>query len=537
MFCDGSAQIKARAATALVNSYVDTDEQGGIKAGDMIYCLSSVLSTVGSLNQDFIAPLEPEQIATELTIHAFKHAGSNYLSDDSIDVEDAAAFWQTLSSDDGGSRDFEMPSVIPVSDFEHWFGVTIQQFDFDGADLLPSDASLATSVTSATSMTSEVSKSAASQDDDGNLQLVRDLDIDEKDFLRSYGGIDSDGSELRSSLESYDSNSGSKWKKNLFIDTSAWSDEGDEEAIDESEVDGEVTEDSEDERIAAVVYPEETFLNFHDYPEFASPEDSQSDVPSQSMSNNSDGYERASDTPYDSDTSGFEGFNSDTGDLKRRESNEGAAQGTPSAVVLELRAAAALLGLDGFPPDDLMEVMGEGARNGLLSKEKWLVCINHLVQLSGGQKADLDMAMKLGEKVFAAFQFGDPEGRVNYIEFASGMSCLCSAPVIDKVMVAFTLIDNDGDGCITTSELCSFVASTLRAITACSSLCASKVASVRVPIEGIAAAVVNEALSTFGLNASSLLNSETVYGMCNDYVLLANSIRGMTPALGKLHRT
>ena len=65
---------------------------------------------------NFIAPLEPEQIATELTIHAFKHAGSNYLSDDSIDVEDAAAFWQTLSSDDGGSRDFEMPSVIPVSD-------------------------------------------------------------------------------------------------------------------------------------------------------------------------------------------------------------------------------------------------------------------------------------------------------------------------------------------------------------------------------------------------------------------------------------
>lgn len=205
---------------------------------------------------------------------------------------------------------------------------------------------------------------------------------------------------------------------------------------------------------------------------------------------------------------------------------EGGVQGTPSAVVLELRSAATLLGLDGFPPDDLMEVLGEGSRQGLLSKERWLVCLQHFVMLAGGKKPDLDLAIKLGEKIFAAFQFGDPQGRVNYIEFAAGLSCMCSAPVPDKVMVAFTLIDSDCDGYITASELCSFVASTLRAITACSSLCAAKLASAAVPIDGMAAAVVNEALSTFGLQASSPLDLETVNEMCSDYVLLASGTRG-----------
>ena len=189
-----------------------------------------------------------------------------------------------------------------------------------------------------------------------------------------------------------------------------------------------------------------------------------------------------------------------------------------------------MLGLDGFPPDDLMEVLGEGSRQGLLSKDRWLVCIQHFVQLTGGKKPDLDMALKLAEKVFAAFQFGDPQGRVNYIEFAAGLSCMCSAPVVDKVMVAFTLIDSNCDGYITASELCSFVASTIRAITACSSLCAARVASAGVPIDGMAAAVVNEALSTFGLQANSPLDLETVNDMCSDYVQLASGTTGMTTA-------
>jgi hypothetical protein len=517
IFCDGNAQLKARAATALMNSHVDTDTQGGLKAGDMIYCLSAVLKTVSALNRDFIAPLQPEQIANELTMYAFSHAGANYLTDDSIDVEDAAQYWQQMA-------EIGAPTVIPISDFEHWFGVTIAQFEFDGNSMsLPSDASLATTNSVGSEETSDAEEMSAPK-------LDQDME------MNSYGGLHSDASELRSSVGSATSDDsadgrgayGAGWKRGLQIDTR---DTSEEETGDDSDAGGGYYDSdtdaskSEDERLGAAgaVYPEETFLNYGDFPEFTSRDMDDSET-SGSRAGGGSGYTSQSDVPSQSQSD----YDETTPDVSTSayDSESDAEGGSSSAVTVELRNAAELLGLDGFPADDLMEVLGESSRNNLLPKDKWLVTLSYIVQLAGGKEAEVRRASQLGERIYASFQGVDPRTQVRYNEFAAGLTTLCSGCTLeDKVMVAFTLVDNDSDGLISSSELLSLVLATLRVLGACSQVGQAKISSVNATLEEMAAAVVREAYSMFGLDLQDPVNMETVHEMCSDYVLLASGTR------------
>lgn len=503
IFSDGAPGLKARAATALMNSHVDTDLQGGLRAGDMIYCLNSVLKTVCALNKEFVAPMHPEQIAEELTICAFQHAGANYLNDDSIDVEDAAQYWQEVNS---GSVPSSIPSMIPVMDFEHWFGVVISQFEFEGAMALPSDASLV----------SNTSPSVGSSSNADTMSIPR---LDSEPEMNSYGGLYSDASELRSSLESATSDGSSAmgaWKRKLMIDTEGAEDEEteDDEAYDES------AQTSEDESALAAVYPEEKFLNFSDYPEFAGMDDSvtsgsradasasNSDMPSQSQSD----YEEINTDPssgYDSEsTMGEEGS---------------------SAVTIEMRSAASLLGLDGFPADDLMEVLGEASKNNVLRKDRWLASLSYMVQLAGGSSPRLAMASKLGERLYDAFQTGkggDADDGVSYPEFAAGLTVLCSGCSLqDKVMVAFTLVDSDSDGLVDIQELRGLVLAMLRVMVVCSQVGRAKVESTKASLETMATVIVKEAYNMFQLHPSEQVNTEIVHEMCSDYVMLATGAR------------
>jgi hypothetical protein len=456
----------------------------------------------------------PEQIAEELTICAFQHAGSNYLDDDSLDVEDAAQYWQEVNAGGGGSQ---VPSLIPVGDFEHWFGVVIAQFEFGESGLaLPSDASLVSMGSASMGSGTEATSNAE------EMSIPR---LDSEPELNSYGALYSDASELRSSLESEASSARGSWKRSRY-DLMINTDPDDEEEDDDEEDDGaydESAQTSEDESNAAAVHPAEKFLNFADYPEFAGMDDSvtsgsrgdtslgetsNSDVPSQSQSD----YEETDSYP--------DGVNAD---------GEGS-----TAVTLEMRSAARLLGLDGFPADDLMEVLGESSKNNELSLNRWLLSLSYIVQLAGGNELQIREARVLGERLFFAFSsdeedYGDDAddavAGITYTEFAAGLTVLCSGCTLEeKVMVAFTLMDADSDGLIDFKELCTLILAVLKVLCVSSPFGANKVRSLGVSLETMAVVVAKEAYHMFDLDPSEQVNMEIVADMCGDYTKLATGV-------------
>jgi hypothetical protein len=199
-----------------------------------------------------------------------------------------------------------------------------------------------------------------------------------------------------------------------------------------------------------------------------------------------------------------------------------------SAVVLELRGARAMLGLDGCPADDLMEILGEHSREGVLTLGRWLTALRHLVRLGGGDDHASHSAMVLGRKIFQQFEpipSADQDDQLNYavsyFGFTTGLACLCASSLDDKVSVAFTLLDDDQDGFITQAQFMLLIVCTLRTIAAASAVVAARVSVSRVSLDDLAALVVAETCDSFGLEDGELMDKSRVRSVCAHFQKLA----------------
>jgi hypothetical protein len=488
-FLGGTPEEKAKIAVSLLSSCVDLDEQEGITADNMCACLTASLGSICSLNNQYLAPLGPYEVSAELTMQAFTNAGKNYLSHDSLDEDQIAAAW-----DDDNQP--QHPRAIEIDEFEHWFGVVMSQFDDEPDDLSRDD--------SFTTNSGSVSVSVSMSDNNR-----------------------SDQSELRSSLCSGNSESQSQ----ASMDTQEWQERMHEETlfrrrmrrhgrksnqknnqknlfpilIDDFDIDS-MNDTDDSGNLLGAVPPFDDDMD--DSVELDSQGgDSASDVPSGSTSQSTDGAGAWMESGYSNNTS-----------IGGR------------AVSTELRAAQVTLGLDGFPADDLMEVLGDFSREGELTLARWLVALRHIVHLSGGGEPEVFDAQKLGQEIFHAFSdprtFNLPntEQSVSYVLFTSGIAGLCSSSVDDKAMVAFTLLDDDSDGKISIEQLEILVLCMLRVSVAASALVAGKVNSTSCSLEKLAELVVREAVGTFGLGEDDgLLDMATVISVCADYAKLANT--------------
>ena len=195
----------------------------------------------------------------------------------------------------------------------------------------------------------------------------------------------------------------------------------------------------------------------------------------------------------------------------------------PSAVVLELRRARTILGLNGYSADDLMETLGESAPNGKLSATAFLATLNNITRLSMYDEEKRAEALRLGMKIFKYFDSGST-GYVSYIDFAVGLTSLCDSPIEDKIMVNFVLLDGNGDGLLTFAEFERMIIANMKVVLASSSLAASKVHTLVPSITDapilLARAAILESLRTIN-PVDQTLSMQDVLAMCDDCCQIA----------------
>lgn len=196
----------------------------------------------------------------------------------------------------------------------------------------------------------------------------------------------------------------------------------------------------------------------------------------------------------------------------------------PSSVVLELRAAQSVLGLDTCPADDLMETLGMQSEEGMLDMRAWLNWLHNNIVHGNMWAEDVEIAMALGKRLFSVMSMSRLNGRASarsgsngiasssssngaagesvcFASLAVGLAFLCGgSPLEDRLMVAFTMVDDDSDGYISKDEFIRMVLSVLIVVTTCSKLAGKKVVALEVPLDTLAAAAALEAVSALGLS-------------------------------------
>jgi len=152
--------------------------------------------------------------------------------------------------------------------------------------------------------------------------------------------------------------------------------------------------------------------------------------------------------------------------------NEDSEDGVDSPldhIAADMRKARSQLGLIGVTADDLMEILSESDQQ-VLRLENWLYAVRLLARLSGAGGKELSEAKHVAEVIFDAFQDIDTDTNnlVDLATFMAGMACLCDGPPEDRVMVAFTSLDRDGDGYISAQDLATYFSKTLLIQVVCS---------------------------------------------------------------------
>ena len=206
----------------------------------------------------------------------------------------------------------------------------------------------------------------------------------------------------------------------------------------------------------------------------------------------------------------------------------------PSAVVLELRAARAILGLENYCADEMMAVLAEHSPGGQLSESGWIRWLSYMSHVAKTPVQDLDIAINLGNLLFAAFDdttncSGSPvkgaprEGQIAYERMAAGLAFLCGgSPLEERLMVAFTVMDADSDGCITPVELLEIIKSALLVISVCSRMVADKILLLGAPVEELAEAAAIEAISALNMdNTAAYITLEMLCETADDFLKLA----------------
>jgi len=205
----------------------------------------------------------------------------------------------------------------------------------------------------------------------------------------------------------------------------------------------------------------------------------------------------------------------------------------PSSVVLELRAARAVLGLEGLAADDLMESLAQHCPAGLLTAHSWRTWQAQAADVARSSGPDREAAAHLGGRIFAAFcsasssespmKVPTKEATVPYARIAAGLSFLCGgSPLEERLMVAHTVMDGDSDGYISPEELQATIHSTLVVLTVCSRMVADKVILLGAPLSELAGAATLEAMAALGLDMTAVyIDLQTMCEMADDFLKLA----------------
>lgn len=207
----------------------------------------------------------------------------------------------------------------------------------------------------------------------------------------------------------------------------------------------------------------------------------------------------------------------------------------PSAVVLELRAARAILGLENYSADELMATLAEHSPGGKLSESGWLRWLSYITHKARTPEQDLDIAIHLGNRLFEAFDSsaiqGSPvkgkalphDSQIPYERMTAGLAFLCGgSPLEERLMVAFTVMDGDSDGCITQAELIDIINSALIVISVCSRMVADKVILLGAPLSELAEAAAIEAVTALNVDdTAAYISLEMLCEMSDDFLKLA----------------
>lgn len=209
----------------------------------------------------------------------------------------------------------------------------------------------------------------------------------------------------------------------------------------------------------------------------------------------------------------------------------------PSAVVLELRAARAILGLENYCADEMMAILAEYSPGGQLSESGWIRWLSYMSHVAKTPVQDLDIAINLGNLLFAAFDDdessatsnGSPvkgaprENQIAYERMAAGLAFLCGgSPLEERLMVAFTVMDADSDGCITPVELLEIIKCALLVISVCSRMVADKILLLGAPLSELAEAAAIEAISALNVdNTAAYITLEMLCETSDDFLKLA----------------
>eukprot|EP01039_Chlorochromonas_danica_P006627 gene6627-7320_t len=201
----------------------------------------------------------------------------------------------------------------------------------------------------------------------------------------------------------------------------------------------------------------------------------------------------------------------------------------PSSVVLELRAAACLLGLENYRPEDLLDQLGGRCHAGRLGVPGWSKWLGQNLQRAQVLEQDLDMSLQLAHRLFSAFsspsrQSGEHEG-VDFSSLCPGLALLCAkAPLEDRLMVAFTVVDANSDGFISLDQLQQLLQSGLLVVTMCSQLAARKVTTLGVGLSELSRVAALEGFQAAGLAKDEELTLDAFVDLADDFLKLASVI-------------
>jgi Ca2+-binding EF-hand superfamily protein len=101
------------------------------------------------------------------------------------------------------------------------------------------------------------------------------------------------------------------------------------------------------------------------------------------------------------------------------------------------------------------EATGGSTDEGVMDRHAFKLCLSALLPSTVGAEEQEFLSFALNN-IWYAFD-RDNNGVVDFEEFASGMSLLASGSKSDKLALAFTMFDEDGDGYISRTEMWKYL--------------------------------------------------------------------------------
>ena len=143
------------------------------------------------------------------------------------------------------------------------------------------------------------------------------------------------------------------------------------------------------------------------------------------------------------ETSGSSDEDDDTPPVSRNgfsSSQNATSDETASLIQEELKHAKKTLGLHMFSADDLLDVVGEFSKEGVISASSWDEAILHMLTLGGVPSDQFESALGISRSLFSRLDTPGL-GAVDYSSLILSLSGFCNSPLEDRVMVAFTVLD------------------------------------------------------------------------------------------------